>query len=235
MMGKMFGSDLIREARLRADLSQGELAGRAGTTQSAIARLESGRSSPGFERVLELVAACGLELRVSIREPSRPSEPVRPEVPAALLRPFLGSGTRFVLTGGFAARLHGGPDSDPPASLAICPDDGLANMEALCRVLDELAARLRIPDGTGTLPLDRTPNELLTRGLWSVATIEGDLDVVLRPPGTRGYRDLVRDATTVVVDGLELPIASLPDVVRELEAASADPDLVHALRRVRRR
>ena len=230
----MLGPELVREARLRSDLSQGELAARAGTTQSAIARLESGRSSPGFERVLELVAACGLELRVSIDDPSPSSTSAPPEVPTELLRRLLEGGTRFVLTGGFAARLHGGPDADGPASLAICPDDGLANLEALCRVLDELAARLRTPDGTGTLPLDRNPRELLSRGLWPLATTEGDLDVVLRPPGTRGYRDLVRGGTTVAAGGLELPIASIPDVVRELEAANADPDLVHALRRVRR-
>ena len=33
-----------------------------GTTQSAIARLERGGTEPTFERVAELVAACGLEL-----------------------------------------------------------------------------------------------------------------------------------------------------------------------------
>lgn len=62
----MIGSHLVREARLRAGLSQAELAARTGTTQSAIARLERGRSSPGFARVDELVTACGFELRVGL-------------------------------------------------------------------------------------------------------------------------------------------------------------------------
>jgi len=231
----MLGPELIRQARLRADLSQAELAARAGTTQSAIARLESGGSSPGFERVLELVAACGFELRVSIREPSLPSAAGQPLLPTALISRLLDAELRFVLTGGFAAALHGSPDPDPPTPPAICPDDGHANLDALCRVLDEVSARRRTPDGIGTLPLDRTPEALLAGGAWSLATIEGDLDVVLRPPGTRGYRDLVRDAATLIADGLELPTASLPDVIRELEAANADPDLVQALRRLRRR
>ena len=62
------GNDLVREARKRAGLSQRELADRAGTTQSAIARLETGRSAPTFDRVLALVRLCGLDLNVMVAE-----------------------------------------------------------------------------------------------------------------------------------------------------------------------
>lgn len=58
----MQGGNLIREARRRAGLTQCELADRIGTTQSAIARLERGRTEPSHERVIEAVRACGLEL-----------------------------------------------------------------------------------------------------------------------------------------------------------------------------
>ena len=58
----MISGDLIREARLRAGLTQRELARRAGTTQPAIARWESGEVLPSFERLRELVRACRLEL-----------------------------------------------------------------------------------------------------------------------------------------------------------------------------
>lgn len=58
----MRGGDLVREARRRAGLTQRELADRIGTTQSAIARLERGRTEPSYERVMEAVRACGLEL-----------------------------------------------------------------------------------------------------------------------------------------------------------------------------
>ena len=57
---------LIREARKRAGLTQAELARRARTTQSVIARLERGATSPSLERVSQLVQAAGLELRVGI-------------------------------------------------------------------------------------------------------------------------------------------------------------------------
>ena len=56
----------MRETRRRAGLRQRELAERAGTTQSAIARVESGATEPSMERVAELVRACGLELRVHL-------------------------------------------------------------------------------------------------------------------------------------------------------------------------
>src|SRR5437868_13387288 len=62
------GNDLIREARKRAALSQRELAEKAGTTQSAIARIETGRSTPSFDTVLRLVRLCGLDLDVMLVE-----------------------------------------------------------------------------------------------------------------------------------------------------------------------
>lgn len=62
----MAAHDLIREARRRAGLSQRDLAERVGTTQSAIARLESGATEPSFARVERLLRACGLELRPAV-------------------------------------------------------------------------------------------------------------------------------------------------------------------------
>ena len=60
----------MREARRRAGLTQAQLAERASTTQSAIARVESGASEPGMWRVAELVSACGLHLTVRLTEQS---------------------------------------------------------------------------------------------------------------------------------------------------------------------
>jgi transcriptional regulator with XRE-family HTH domain len=62
------GNDLVREARKRAGLSQRELGERAGTTQSAIARIETGRSTPSFDAVLRLVRLCGFDLDVMLQE-----------------------------------------------------------------------------------------------------------------------------------------------------------------------
>lgn len=62
------GNDLVREARKRAGLTQAQLAGRVGTTQSAIARIETAASTPSFDSVLAMVRACGLDLEVAVVE-----------------------------------------------------------------------------------------------------------------------------------------------------------------------
>jgi transcriptional regulator with XRE-family HTH domain len=58
----MTSADLLREARLRADLTQEELGRTAGRSQSAIARWESGRVQPSLETLIELIRACRLDL-----------------------------------------------------------------------------------------------------------------------------------------------------------------------------
>ena len=59
-------SELIH-ARARAGLSQAELAERMGTSQSAIARLESGRTLPSAKTLIRFAEATGskVELRLS--------------------------------------------------------------------------------------------------------------------------------------------------------------------------
>lgn len=57
---------LIREARRRAGLSQADLAARAGTAQSGIARWESGRTAPSLDNVRRLVRLCGFDLEVAL-------------------------------------------------------------------------------------------------------------------------------------------------------------------------
>lgn len=58
----MISADLIREARLRAGLTQRGLGERIGRPQSQIARWESGRVEPSLERLRNVIRACGLEL-----------------------------------------------------------------------------------------------------------------------------------------------------------------------------
>jgi transcriptional regulator with XRE-family HTH domain len=58
----MLSADLIRQARLRAGVTQRELGERIGRPQSQIARWESGRVEPSLETLRRVVRACGLEL-----------------------------------------------------------------------------------------------------------------------------------------------------------------------------
>jgi transcriptional regulator with XRE-family HTH domain len=60
------GGDLIREARLRAGLTQYELAERSGRERSVIARWEQGAVSPSVDNLLEVIQACGFELPLEL-------------------------------------------------------------------------------------------------------------------------------------------------------------------------
>jgi transcriptional regulator with XRE-family HTH domain len=59
-------ADLIREARLRAGLTQYELAERTGRDRSVIARWEQGAVAPSAETLAELVRACGFDIPLEL-------------------------------------------------------------------------------------------------------------------------------------------------------------------------
>jgi predicted transcriptional regulator len=54
--------NLLREARERAGLTQREMARRAGTAQSVVARIELGVTDPGSGTLSRLLTAAGFEL-----------------------------------------------------------------------------------------------------------------------------------------------------------------------------
>ncbi len=62
----MRSADLIREARLRAGLTQYDLAERSGRDRSVIARWEQGAVAPSVETLVELVRACGFDLPLEL-------------------------------------------------------------------------------------------------------------------------------------------------------------------------
>ncbi len=59
-------STFLREARTRAALTQRELARRAGTAQSVVARIEGGQTSPSIETLMRLLTAAGFGLKVEL-------------------------------------------------------------------------------------------------------------------------------------------------------------------------
>jgi ribosome-binding protein aMBF1 (putative translation factor) len=63
-------AEAVAEARVRAGLSQAQLARRMRTTQSTVARLESGRSRPSTRTLNRLARATGHRLKISF-EPMR--------------------------------------------------------------------------------------------------------------------------------------------------------------------
>jgi predicted nucleotidyltransferase/DNA-binding XRE family transcriptional regulator len=72
-------SDTLRQARFNANLSQVDLAKRAGTSQPALARYETGAALPTLPTLERLLAACGrrLEIQTPPAQSSAPTTSVR--------------------------------------------------------------------------------------------------------------------------------------------------------------
>jgi transcriptional regulator with XRE-family HTH domain len=62
----MRSASVIREARLRAGMTQAELADRTGRDRSVVARWEQGVVAPSLDTLLELVRACGFDLPLEL-------------------------------------------------------------------------------------------------------------------------------------------------------------------------
>ncbi|MDA8045004.1 MAG: helix-turn-helix domain-containing protein [Actinomycetota bacterium] len=125
---------LLREARLRAGLSQVELGRRAGVTQSVVSAYESGARQPSVPMLARLVAATGLDLDMRLSDPSTP-EPTsgvlgqrvrqhRVELAAVLASYRLGNPRVF----GSVARGEEGPDSDVDLLVDVPEGVGLVGL-----------------------------------------------------------------------------------------------------------
>jgi len=128
----------------------------------------------------------------------------------------------YILIGGLAAVYHGSPF--PTEDADITPETDRRNLDKLATALRELNARVRTDSAPGGLPF-RCDGETLAAGkTWNLTTEAGDLDVTFQPSGTRGYRDLRRDAARVQLYGATVSIASLSDVIRSKQAANRPKD-----------
>lgn len=148
-----------------------------------------------------------------------------------ILRVLTDHEVRFVVIGAIAAIAQGYPLTTQ--DIDITPARDPDNLERLAAALQELEARLRVPaDEQGVeFPIDA--QSLGNADMWTLRTPYGDLDVSYVPSGTGGYADLRRDARTETIEGVEVFIASLADIIRSKEAAGRVKDQAQlpALRR----
>lgn len=128
----------------------------------------------------------------------------------------------YVVVGGIAAVLHGA--AHVTTDVDVVPEEGRRNLERLSEALHELGARIRVSGEPGGVPFDHPAESLARVRMWNLQTELGDLDVTFEPSGTRGYEDLRRDAVVLTIRGVDVPVASLADVIRSKEAAGRARD-----------
>ncbi len=145
--------------------------------------------------------------------------------PVAVLRVLDAHRVEFLVVGGIAARLRGAPLLTQDVDITPAPDR--ANLERLASALKELEARLRTATEPEGVPFPFDPGLLENATVRTLITKHGDLDLVVSPAGTDGYRDLIRDADELKVaiePDLAVRVASLADVIRSKEAAGREKD-----------
>lgn len=140
------------------------------------------------------------------------------EILAALDR----HGVRYVLIGGLAAVLHG--SAHVTTDVDVVPEEAIHNLERLSAALKELGARIRVAGEPDGVPFDHSAGSLARVRIWNLQTSKGDLDITFQPSGTRGYEDLQRDVVCMRIRGIDVPVASLADVIRSKEAAGRERD-----------
>jgi hypothetical protein len=132
---------------------------------------------------------------------------------------------RYVVIGAFAALAQQAPIA-PTRDIDLTPDTNDANLEALSAALKELDARIRADGVHGGLPFDHDGRSLGTVATWNLICRFGEFDLSFSPSGFEGgYGQLARRAHRVVVDGVEVTIADLDDVIRSKEAAGRPKDI----------
>jgi hypothetical protein len=143
--------------------------------------------------------------------------------PAEILAALEARDVAYVLIGGLAAALHGA--ANVTTDVDITPEPGGANLTRLSAALRDLDARVRVETSEGaTVAFSHDAASLARAATWNLSTRAGDLDISFVPSGTQGFVDLRRDAVTITIQGVHVPVASLADVVRSKEAADREKD-----------
>lgn len=142
----MTAAALLRDARGRAQLSQSELARRAGVAQSVISAYESGRREPSLATLTRLVAATGHELAIEVVAtpghtlglPDTPRGRRLRQRRRAIIRTAEARRARNVRVFGSVARGEDGPTSDIDLLVDVDEGVGLLDLIGLERELGEL-------------------------------------------------------------------------------------------------
>ena len=146
---------LLREARLRAGLSQLELADRTGKGRVQIGRWEIGTVAPSLDTLLELIHACGLDLPLMLVElpPAIDDEPLT-ELPAPLARAPAGPDARRPRFERSAMSPSRKPGFDPRAIMASLERSG-ANYIVIGGLARVLRGPTRSPPASTSAQPDR--------------------------------------------------------------------------------
>ncbi|MGH2806866.1 MAG: hypothetical protein ACRDKT_06295 [Actinomycetota bacterium] len=132
----------------------------------------------------------------------------------------------YVVIGAMAAVLQGAGltttlDVDVAAAM------GETNRERLAAGLDELGARLRLPDPEETVKVPLDARMLANVSVMTFVTDFGPFDLLFTPAGAPPYEELKARATKVTRFGVDIRVAAVEDIIAMKRAAGRKKDAIH--------
>lgn len=147
---------------------------------------------------------------------------------AALFAVLTAARIRFVVVGGLAVLLHGLDRLTADVDLVIDLSDEAA--QDAVRALTEAGYRSLAPvDPVGLSDPDQRSAWQMQRGMqvfsfWDSTNTRPTVDIMLSSPVP--FEKLWDDATTFIIAGTGIRVASIPDLIRMKEASGRSQDLV---------
>ncbi len=166
---------------------------------------------------------------------SKADERERPLDLGRLLATLARHDVDYVVIGGVATQVHG--HRRTTMDLDLTPDPAPENLRRLSSALEELEARPSDPELAEGELSSADPDRLAVAAIVPpLNTRHGQVHVLKEPKGARSFEQLRESALVVELDGVEIAIVSLDDLIRIKRAAGrpADLDDIAALTEVER-
>ncbi len=197
----MRARDVIVVSRRRAGLTQQDLARRLGVPQVTVARWESGATEPKFCAVQEAVGACGFDLTLGFANADEGSW-------SSLIYEQLQRSP---------AERVGQLSNDDFDRIGVLQTIGESGVRAI--VVGEVAGALHgwplLLDPGGKLDvLVREEDRKRFEPVLATTPSAERVRVVTALPGASGYPDLARNSVSLDVDGVNVQVAALVDLLR---------------------
>ncbi len=130
----------------------------------------------------------------------------------------------YVVIGGVATQVHG--HRRTTMDLDLTPDPDADNVRRLSAALEDLEAKPADPDlAQGEISAIDPERLALATIVPPLMTRHGQVHILKEPKGARAFEQLLDAALIVEIDGIEVAIASLDDLIRMKRAAGRPEDL----------
>ena len=133
-------------------------------------------------------------------------------------------GVEYVVIGGVATQVHG--HRRTTMDLDLTPDPSLENLRRLGAALADLDARPLDAGVVGPeIPVGDPKRLAIAAIVPPLLTRHGQIHILKEPKGARGFDEMRERALVVDLDGNEVAIVSLDDLIRMKRAAGRPVDL----------